>query len=136
MVVYYTQDASASYEDIQICDKNWKGLAFSVEGNNFTGDFSPRDYYGFTGENCNTPMIFTGQAFASVKQGGLIIQGFGATLTKIVFVSSEMMAVQQVTTGDDTSTSPIYNLSGQRIYHPFPGTVVIRNGKKIIYKPN
>lgn len=132
VVIYYDQDGTTSYEDIQFCDGNWKGLSFSVEESEKTGDFSPRDYYGYSSDNRITPILFKEDAFKSIRKGGLIIQGYGIILKKIVFTDSPTTSI----------TSPFYNKASVRLYNlygntvanPIEGRIYIKNGQKILWK--
>ena len=130
IVIYYDQDATSDYEDIQPCNSSWQSMPFTVEGMNFSGDFNPRSFYGTSGKSHITPMIFTGSALTSLKSGGAIIQGHGITATKIV-VMSEPNAIHLPTASPD-SDDAIYDLRGMKVTSPQDGKVYIVKGKKII----
>ena len=130
IVIYYDQDAFSDYEDIQPCDSKWERLSFTVEGMSFSGDFNPRSFYGTSGKSHITPMIFTGAELNSLKSGGVIIQGHGITLTKIVLMDTPN-AIHLPTVNPD-SDAPFYNLRGVKVLNPAKGNVYIVNGKKII----
>ena len=130
IVIYYDQDASSDYEDIQPCNSKWERLPFTVEGMSFSGDFNPRSFYGTSGKSHITPMIFTGAELNSLKSGGVIIQGHGITFTKIVLMDTPN-AIHLPTVNPD-SDAPFYNLRGVKVLNPAKGNVYIVNGKKII----
>ena len=130
IVIYYDQDASSDYEDIQPCNSKWERLPFTVEGMKFSGDFDPRSFYGTSGKSHITPMIFTGAELNSLKSGGVIIQGHGITFTKIVLMDTPN-AIHLPTVNPD-SDAPFYNLRGVKVLNPAKGNVYIVNGKKII----
>ena len=130
IVIYYDQDASSDYEDIQPCNSKWERLPFTVEGMKFSGDFNPRSFYGTSGKSHITPMIFTGAELNSLKSGGVIIQGHGITFTKIVLMDTPN-AIHLPTVNPD-SDAPFYNLRGVKVLNPAKGNVYIVNGKKII----
>ena len=130
IVIYYDQDASSDYEDIQPCNSAWKSMPFTVEGMKFSGDFNPRSFYGTSGKSHITPMIFTGAELNSLKSGGVIIQGHGITFTKIVLMDTPN-AIHLPTVNPD-SDAPFYNLRGVKVLNPAKGNVYIVNGKKII----
>ena len=130
IVIYYDQDASSDYEDIQPCNSKWERLPFTVEGMKFSGDFDPRSFYGTSGKSHITPMIFTGTELNSLKSGGVIIQGHGITFTKIVLMDTPN-AIHLPTVNPD-SDAPFYNLRGVKVLNPAKGNVYIVNGKKII----
>ena len=130
IVIYYDQDASSDYEDIQPCNSKWERLPFTVEGMKFSGDFNPRSFYGTSGKSHITPMIFTGTELNSLKSGGVIIQGHGITFTKIVLMDTPN-AIHLPTVNPD-SDAPFYNLRGVKVLNPAKGNVYIVNGKKII----
>ena len=130
IVIYYDQDASSDYEDIQPCNSKWERLPFTVEGMKFSGDFDPRSFYGTSGKSHITPMIFTGTELNSLKSGGVIIQGHGITFTKVVLMDTPN-AIHLPTVNPD-SDAPFYNLRGVKVLNPAKGNVYIVNGKKII----
>ena len=130
IVIYYDQDASSDYEDIQPCNSAWKSMPFTVEGMSFSGDFNPRSFYGTSGKSHITPMIFTGTELNSLKSGGVIIQGHGITFTKIVLMDTPN-AIHLPTVNPD-SDNTLYDLRGVKISNPQNGKVYIVSGKKIL----
>ena len=130
IVIYYDQDASSDYEDIQPCNSKWERLPFTVEGMSFSGDFNPRSFYGTSGKSHITPMIFTGAELNSLKSGGVIIQGHGITFTKIVLMDTPN-AIHLPTVNLD-SDNTLYDLRGVKISNPQNGKVYIVRGKKIL----
>ena len=130
IVIYYDQDASSDYEDIQPCNSAWKSMPFTVEGMSFSGDFNPRSFYGTSGKSHITPMIFTGTELNSLKSGGVIIQGHGITFTKIVLMDTPN-AIHLPTVNPD-SDNTLYDLRGVKISNPQNGKVYIVRGKKIL----
>ncbi len=131
VVLYYQQDGSASYEDIQICNSSWGGLAFSVEEVDFTGDFSPRNYYSTMSESHNTPLMFPTASLAALKAGGMIIQGYGVTLTKVVFTDKNTVGITAVK--NDCAAGRIYSLKGDIVVNPQAGHIYVSNGRKIVW---
>ena len=130
IVIYYDQDASSDYEDIQPCNSAWKSMPFTVEGMSFSGDFNPRSFYGTSGKSHITPMIFTGTELNSLKSGGVIIQGHGITFTKIVLMDTPNAIL--LPSVNPASDAPFYNLRGVKVLNPAKGNVYIVNGKKIL----
>ena len=130
IVIYYDQDASSDYEDIQPCNSKWERLPFTVEGMKFSGDFDPRSFYGTSGKSHITPMIFTGAELNSLKSGGVIIQGHGITFTKVVLMDTPN-AIHLPTVNPD-SDNTLYDLRGVKISNPQNGKVYIVSGKKIL----
>ena len=130
IVIYYDQDASSDYEDIQPCNSAWKSMPFTVEGMSFSGDFNPRSFYGTSGKSHITPMIFTGTELNSLKSGGVIIQGHGITFTKIVLMDTPN-AIHLPTVNPD-SDNTLYDLRGVKISNPQNGKMYIVRGKKIL----
>ena len=130
IVIYYDQDISSDYEDIQPCNSKWERLSFTVEGMSFSGDFNPRSFYGTSGKSHITPMIFTGAELNSLKSGGVIIQGHGITFTKVVVMDTPN-AIHLPTVNLD-SDNTLYDLRGVKISNPQNGKVYIVRGKKIL----
>ena len=130
IVIYYDQDASSDYEDIQPCNSAWKSMPFTVEGMSFSGDFNPRSFYGTSGKSHITPMIFTGTELNSLKSGGVIIQGHGITFTKIVLMDTPNAILLPSVNPDLDKT--VYDLRGVKISNPQNGKVYIVSGNKIL----
>ena len=130
IVIYYDQDASSDYEDIQPCNSKWERLPFTVEGMKFSGDFNPRSFYGTSGKSHITPMIFTGAELNSLKSGGAIIHGHGITFTKVVLMDTPNAIL--LPSVNPASDAPFYNLRGVKVLNPSKGNVYIVNGKKIL----
>lgn len=130
IVIYYDQDISSDYEDIQPCNSKWERLSFTVEGMSFSGDFNPRSFYGTSCKSHITPMIFTGAELNSLKSGGVIIQGHGITFTKVVVMDTPN-AIHLPTVNLD-SDNTLYDLRGVKISNPQNGKVYIVRGKKIL----
>lgn len=132
IVIYYDQVASATYDDIQVVDNSWKGIDFTVETSTFTGDFSPRNYYGTTDASHITPFSITGTALASVKANGMHIQGYGVKVTKVVLVDSTS-GIEAICSQTPAASPYTYNIAGQKVDSDYNG-IVIKNGKKYLYK--
>ena len=130
IVLYYDQDSTSDYEDIQPCNSAGQSMSFTVEGMKFNGDFYPRSFYGTSGKSHITPMVFTGAELSSLKSGGAIIQGHGITATKVV-VMEEPNAIL-LPTVTSASEATCYDRRGGKVANPAEGKVYIVNGKKII----
>ena len=132
LVLYYTQDYT-DYDDIQLFYGDWSTmLPFNVEKSSFTGDFIPSNYYSTgSGTEHNTPFAFDADVFKTIQQKGIVIQGHGIRLTKVVLVSPS--AIHQPTTGVRTPKEGIYTLDGRKVSKPAAPGIYIRNGKKVVY---
>lgn len=131
VVFYYTQNPQATYDQIQVCNSGWSKLPFYVDGQQTDGDFSPRNFYGTVSGSHITAFTFKGASLKTAKSGGMNIQGYGVTLTKVSIVTTF--------TGVDEIAAPahtplIYRLDGTVTSHPEPGNIYIKEGKKILWK--
>ena len=130
LVAYYRQDATASYEDIQLNYGDWTQFNCTVEGTPCDGNFSPRSYYGTTGASHITPFTISGSVLNKLKTSGAVIQGFGVTMTKVVIIDQPNTDINTITTSP--TPSRIYDLKGMEVKKPQRGGVYIIGGKKTI----
>lgn len=113
LVLYYEPVATAEYTDIQMCFKDWSKASFKVGETSVQGDFNPRGYYGVTTSSLITPFTFDDAALQSFKRQGMIIQGYGVRLTKIVIAQQQSAAVTPPAL-DTTAPLPAFSLGGIR----------------------
>ncbi len=130
LVLYYDIDGAAGYSMVQFFDGTWaKNPQFTYNGAT-SHEFNFRDITGqFSGAQI-TPFVFTANGLSLIQSTGLIIQGFGATLTKVVIVDVSEADIQQIVS--DSTTGIIYNLMGQKVDRMTPGNVYIVNGQKTL----
>ena len=132
LVIYYRQDASASNEGIQLNYLNdWKQFECKVDGVTIDGNFSPRSFCGTTGATHITPFTIEGSVLTRLKKDGAVIQGYGATLTKVVLIDKPSTAIN-TTTADETADKAIYDLGGRKVKSPTKKGLYIVGGKMIL----
>ena len=132
LVVTVRQNPAASYDDLQLCKGgDWSACPFVVDGNNYQGDFSPRNVYGTSSGTYIIPIAFNQATINTLKQKGLYIQGYGLYLTRVLISISGQTSIilPQASTNAD---APVYNLSGQRVARPQRGHIYVVNGRKVI----
>lgn len=133
VVLYYDMLPSATYDDIQFCNPaNWTTIACSVDDTTIDGNFSPRNYYGLSAGSPITAFCFTGSGLQTLKSSGLIIQGYGVRLTKVVVIDS-LSGIEEVASDRIAADAPVYTLTGVRATHPTAGQIYIVNGKKVVW---
>lgn len=133
LVIYYRQDASASYEDIQLNYLNdWTQFESKVDGVTIDGNFSPRSFYGTTGATHITPFIISGSVLTRLKKDGAVIQGYGATLTKVVLIDKPSTGISPIST-DEAGKEAIYDLGGRKVKTPRRNNIYIVGGKQRAY---
>ncbi|MGN0282753.1 MAG: glycoside hydrolase family 5 protein [Prevotella sp.] len=134
IVVYYTQDASASYEDIQLSYLDtWNQFECKVDDVVIDGNFNPRSHYGTTGATHITAFVIGNSVLTQLKSVGAVIQGYGATLTKVVLIDTPSTGISTLTT-DETAKKAIYDLNGKKVKNPRSNNIYIVGGKqRIIY---
>ncbi len=74
-----------------------------------------------------TTVTLTEELANTMKQKGIVIQGIGLTLKKIMLVSAT--GIQQIC--DDNADESVYSLSGTRVKNPTQHGIYIINGKKV-----
>jgi len=103
-----------------------------AEGNTYHADFVPADVYGTgSGTEHTTTFSFDASTFNNMKKKGLLFQGHGIVVKKVVLKTNTGISSAVFKAG--CQDAAIYNLSGQRIVNPQKG-IYIQNGKKIIIK--
>ncbi len=107
VILVYTQDAGAEYQQIQIQRGDWQGnVSFSVDKTDYDGDFKPNEFYGSKSGSRTTSFDFVGESLEIAKNMGLNIQGFGLTLTKIMVVDDQEAQSTTVTIEDGKTYTP------------------------------
>ena len=128
LVMYYTQEYT-DYDDLQLFYGDWSSMVtFRVGEAEFTGDFIPSSYYATgTGTDHITPISFSKSVLNTILQRGVVVQGHGIRLTKVVLTSPS--GVREMTAGV-SSDGHVYTLDGKKVVKPLHKGVYIQNGKK------
>ncbi len=128
LVMYYTQEYT-DYDDLQLFYGDWSSMVtFRVGEAEFTGDFIPSSYYATgTGIDHITPISFSKSVLNTILQRGVVVQGHGIRLTKVVLTSPS--GVREMTAGV-SSDGHFYTLDGKKVVKPLHKGVYIQNGKK------
>lgn len=94
--------------------------ASKLNGTSFTPDVDGRYTFAATaGETCRLTKDKT-----------------NTNLALIIFTRDDMSGIDGVFTGPDSDTTPLYDLMGRIVKSPENGRVVIKNGRKMIYRGN
>ena len=127
IVLYYEPSGNAEYTDIQFCYPDWSKIKFKVGETSLQGDFNPRGYYGVSTGQFITPFTFDSTSLPMLKSNGMIIQGYGVTVTKIVMVDASTGIAMTKTDRDNMLHT--YTLGGIRLKTD-------NNNGKVIIKRN
>jgi endoglucanase len=119
------------YGMMQFWYNDWSTMIDIIaEGNTYHGDFVPADVYGTgSGTEHMTTFSFDADTFHNFLMKGMLFQGHGILVKKVVLAGPETGIQSVIRTAD--SNAPIYNLSGQRVTSPRKG-IYIQNGRKYI----
>ena len=131
LVLFYDIDGAAAYSMVQFFDGNWaSNPQFIYEGvTDFQFNF--RDITGqFSGAQV-TPFVIPAATLSTLKSTGLIIQGYGATLTKVVLVDVSEAGLREVARERHEGT--LFDLMGRRLDQAPAIGLFIRDGKKIAF---
>ena len=132
LVLYYDIDGAAGYSMVQFFDGSWSSNPkFTYEGTT-SHEFNFRDITGMVSGPQITPFVIPAEALAIIQSKGLIIQGYGATLTKVVLVDVSEAGLREV--ARDSHVGTIYNIMGQRVDQVTGSGVFIVNGRTIYRK--
>ena len=132
VVLYYTQDFT-DYDDIQLFYGDWSSMvSYRVGDTVCNGDFSPSNYYatGSTSQHI-TPLSFDESTLAVIRQKGIVIQGHGVRLNKVVVVEASAVTAP---VSNRLYYGPTYTLDGRKVESLKPRQVYIRNGRKFVSK--
>lgn len=130
LTISFTQDADAE-DDIQFFYGDWSDkLYFIYEGKSYFADFQPSQFLGSNaGSSHVIPFSFSAETCANFKKVGMLMQGNGITIKKVV-LSSSTSGIEQLVVSEDNDV--IYNTLGVRVKDMKSGNIYIKNGKKII----
>lgn len=128
IILTYSFDGSASYTNIQFCDQSWSGMTVSSTDGAFTGsDFDPANH-DLTPGTYTTAFAVGQETVTKLKSGGLILQGYGVTLTKVALSDSGKTTAIRVV-GTDQENNRAWGLDGRQIDPRNAKGIVIQNGK-------
>ena len=130
LTISFTQDADAE-DDIQFFYGDWSDkLYFIYEDKSYFADFQPSQFLGSNaGSSHVIPFSFSAETCANFKKVGMLMQGNGITIKKVV-LSSSTSGIEQLVVSEDNDV--IYNTLGVRVKEMKSGNIYIKNGKKII----
>lgn len=107
-------------------------IKVTVDGQEYNADFTPAVVYGTeSGAQHTTVFTFDKDTFHNFKKKGMLFQGHGILVKKVVLAGTET-GIQSVIRAIAPDNA-IYNLSGQRITTPRKG-IYIQNGKKYVIR--
>ena len=129
IILTYSFDGSASYTNIQFCDQSWSGMTLSSTDGAFTGsDFDPASH-DLTPGTYTTAFAVGQETVTKLKSGGLILQGYGVTLTKVALSDSGKTTAIRVV-GTDQENNRAWGLDGRQIDPRNAKGIVIQKGKR------
>ena len=131
LVLYYDIDGTAAYSMVQFFDGNWaSNPQFIYEG---VTDYQ-FNFLDITGQYSGaqiTPFVIPAATLSTLKTTGLIIQGYGATLTKVVLVDVSEAGLRDVSR--DMQEGTLFDLMGRRLDQAPANGLFIRDGKKVAF---
>ena len=130
LTINYIQDADKD-DDIQFYYGDWSNkMNFIYNGKSYFADFQPSQFLGSNaGSSHVIPFSFSAETCANFKKVGMLMQGNGITIKKVV-LSSSTSGIEQLVVSEDNDV--IYNTLGVRVKEMKSGNIYIKNGKKII----
>ena len=121
------------YGMMQFWYNDWSAkIDIIAEGKTYNSDFVPADVYGTgSGTEHTTTFSFDENTFHNFKKKGMLFQGHGIVVKKVVLKTNTGISSAVFKSG--CQDAAIYNLSGQRVSNPQKG-IYIQNGKKYVIK--
>lgn len=127
-----TKAMKENYNMIQIFYSDWSSSpSFTINGKTLQQSFVPTTYSS-NYKDMAVELTFDQATINTIKQKGLVIQGYGLTLTQILLVDNDKLTGINHIAGNRKS-SAMYDINGVRVTHPHNGDVIIKNGKKTVY---
>ena len=128
VVIYYTQDYT-DYDMFQFFYGDWSVKpTFFVGDSSFDGEFIPSSYYATgSGTSHITPVTFGESTFSIIQNKGLVLQGHGLRLNKVVL--NDPTGISTVTK-DPSVQGKTYSIDGREVKQTNRPGVYIINGKK------
>ncbi len=134
LALYYTLDYK-DYNMIQFFYGDWDQeniVDFSIDGITYTKEFQPGNHYSVgSGEDCVSLISFNDNVLDLILKKGLVLQGHGLRLTKVVLGSNTGIDSPILKQGDDHR---YFMLDGRQADVIRKGTIYIHNGKKVLVK--
>lgn len=139
--VTYSQEtselsATEAYDMMQFWYNDWsEQINFVVDGKEYVNNFEPSKHYGTpeSGTVHTTAFAFDEATFNAFKQKGMLFQGHGVKVTKVVLTKTPSTGIATIVSDTKEAQGDIYNLAGQRVSSPSKG-IYIQNGKKYIVR--
>jgi hypothetical protein len=121
------------YGMMQFWYNDWsEKINIIVDGKTYNSDFTPADVYGTgSGTEHTTTFSFDENTFHNFKKKGMLFQGHGIVVKKVVLKTNTGISSAVFKSGCEDAA--IFNLSGQRVSNPQKG-IFIQNGKKYVIK--
>ena len=135
LVLYYDNVAAAEYSMVQFFYGDWKdNPQFDCDG---TSDFqfdtrSISSTATATGSLLSTFKITT-SSLATLKAKGMVLQGFGAYLNRVVLVQADKLGIEAVNS-DAAAMTIRYDIQGRRVNQKSRGGITIVNGQKVVIR--
>ena len=128
VVLYYTQDYT-DYDMFQFFYGDWSVKpTFFVGDSSFEGEFIPSSYYATgSGTSHITPVTFGESTFSIIQNKGLVLQGHGLRLNKVVL--NDPTGISTVTK-DPSVQGKTYTIDGREVKQTNRPGVYIINDKK------
>ena len=120
--------------NIQLLDGGWTKTSFIVDGKTYSGDCDPSSVYGSeVGVEHTVNITFSDAVYSNISTKGIIIQGDGITITKVVLSAGSTGITPVVADDARDADAAVYNMAGQRMASPRHG-LYIKGGKVYLAK--
>ncbi len=129
LVLYYDNDPAAEYSMVQFFYGDWSDKPyFECQGTEYF-EFNTRDINA--GESLGsfvTPFTILESSIEKLRLKGIVLQGYGVYLTRVVLVEADKLGIDDIAT--DCQSDIIYDMYGRRTYNSKRGNISIVNGQK------
>lgn len=133
LALYYTLDGAADYRMVQFFFGDWSSNPLIDFEGNASKEFDLSAINSGTIDgNCVNTFSINDADLTKIKRLGLMIQGYGATLTKVKLLSADDLAISNIKA--DSTPAAAYDLMGRRIATPAAHQLIIQNNRKQIIR--
>lgn len=130
ILFYYTLDPAAEYRMIQFFFGDWSGNPQLIFEGTADKQFDLSEINsGDVSGSYITALSISDSDLKTIKLKGLMVQGFGATLTGVRIVSAEDLAVESISLQD--ADMPLYDLFGRKVNSPESQQIYIKGSRKV-----
>lgn len=130
LYITLTLETAATYSQLQLFYTDWSTkIPLKLNGSSNNGEIDLKKV--LSADKKEIRISFDDATIKVLKQKGLVLQGYGASLNKIIIdAAGTSTAISSTFRSKSSTNATIYDISGKKIGNTKSKTIYIRNGKK------